>query len=122
MNKAAELIAIMFLGRELAHREHLKVSGPGSYAQHVALNEFYEGIVDLADKFAETHQGKYGIIEDIPLAENEFTGNCVEVLEAQVNWIDENRDDICDYRPLQNIVDEICGFYWAKLYKLKNLA
>lgn len=122
MNKAAEMIAIMFLGRELAHREHLKVSGPGSLAKHEALNEFYDGIVDLADKFAETYQGKYGIIEDIPLAENEFEGGCVEVLEAQVNWIDENRDDICDYRPLQNIIDEISGFYWAKLYKLKNLA
>lgn len=122
MNKAADLIAIMFLARELAHREHLKVSGPGSYAQHIALNEFYEGIVDLADTFAETYQGKYGIIEDIPLAENEFAGSCIEVLEAQVNWIDENRDKICDYRPLQNIIDEICGFYWAKLYKLKNLA
>ena len=122
MNKAADLIAIMFLARELAHREHLKVSGPGSLAKHEAFNEFYDGIVELADKFAETYQGKYGIIEDIPLAENEFSGGCVEVLEAQVNWIDENRDSICDYRPLQNIIDEICGFYWAKLYKLKNLA
>lgn len=122
MTNAADLIAIMFLARELAHREHLKVSGPGSLAKHLALNEFYEGIVDLADKFAETYQGKYGIIEDIPLAENEFKGDILEVLEAQVNWIDEKRDEICDYRPLQNIIDEICGFYWAKLYKLKNLA
>lgn len=121
MNKAAELIAIMFLGRELTHREHLKVTGPGSLAKHKALNEFYEGIVDLADKFAETWQGKYGIIEDIPLLENEFAGNINEVLRQQVEWIDANRDEVTDYRPLQNIIDEICGFYLEKLYLLDNL-
>ena len=121
MNKAAELIAIMFLGRELTHREHLKVTGQGSLAKHKALNEFYEGIVDLADKFAETWQGKYGIIEDIPLLENEFAGNINEVLRQQVEWIDANRDEVTDYRPLQNIIDEICGFYLEKLYLLDNL-
>ena len=121
MNKAAELIAIMFLGRELTHREHLKVTGPGSFAKHKALNEFYDGIVDLADKFAETWQGKYGIIEDIPLLENEFAGNINEVLRQQVEWIDANRDEVTDYRPLQNIIDEICGFYLEKLYLLDNL-
>ena len=121
MNKAAELIAIMFLGRELAHREHFKVTGPGSFAKHKALGEFYEGIIDLADKFAETWQGKYGIIDDIPLAENEFSGNINEVLRQQVEWIDANRDDVTDYRPLQNIIDEVCGFYYEKLYLLDNL-
>lgn len=121
MNKAAEMIAIMFLGRELAHREHLKVTGPGSYAKHKALNEFYEGIVDLADKFAETYQGKNGIIDDIPLLENEFTGDINQVLRQQVEWIDANRDEVTDYRPLQNIIDEICGFYLEKLYLLDQL-
>lgn len=121
MNKAAELIAIMFLGRDLAHREHLKVTGPGSLAKHKALGEFYEGIVDLADKFAETYQGKYGIIDDIPLLENEFAGNVNEVLRQQAEWIDTCRDEVTDYRPLQNIIDEVCGFYYAKLYLLDNL-
>jgi len=121
MNKAAELIAIMFLGRDLAHREHLKVKGPGSFAKHKALGEFYEGIVDRADKFAETWQGKYGIIDDIPLLENEFSGNINEVLRQQVEWIDDNRDEVTEYRPLQNIIDEICGFYLEKLYLLDNL-
>lgn len=121
MTKAGELIAIMFLGRELAHREHLKVRGQGSYAKHKALNEFYEGIVDLADKFAETYQGKNGIIDDIPLLENEFTGNITEVLRQQVEWIDANRDAVTDYKPLQNIIDEICCFYYEKLYLLENL-
>lgn len=121
MNKAAELIAILFLARELTHREHLKVKGPGSYAKHKALNEFYDGVVEQADRFAECYQGKYGIIEDIPLIENEFTGNINEVLRQQVEWIDENRDEVTDYRPFQNLIDEICCFYHEKLYLLDNL-
>lgn len=121
MTKAADLIAILFLARELTHREHLKVQGKGSYAKHVALNEFYEGVVDFADKFAEVYQGKFGIIKDIPLAENEFAGDIIEVLRSQVEWIDRVRDEITDYRPLQNIIDEICGFYYSKLYKLEHL-
>lgn len=120
-NYAAELIAIMFLGRELAHREHLKVTGIGSFAKHKALNEFYDGIVDLADKFAEVYQGKNGIIQDIPLLENEFEGNINAVLRQQLEWIDKNRDKVTDYRPLQNIIDEVCSFYLEKLYLLDNL-
>jgi Family of unknown function (DUF5856) len=121
MTKAADMIAILFLGRELAHREHLKVTGPGSFAKHKALNEFYLGIIDLADKFAEAYQGKNGIIDDIPLAENEFPGNINEVLRKQVEWIEANRDKVTDCRPLQNIIDEICSFYFEKLYLLDNL-
>lgn len=39
------------------HRLHLKVTGPGSYAQHMALNELYEALPDLVDTVAEGWQG-----------------------------------------------------------------
>ena len=65
-NTAANLIALLFLARDLTHRAHLKTN---SYAQHVALNEFYDAIVGFADTFAETYQGMKGIIANIPLAD-----------------------------------------------------
>ena len=49
-----ELIAILFLAREIAHREHLKTR---SFAAHMALNEFYNDIVERADAIAESYQG-----------------------------------------------------------------
>jgi len=119
--KAAELVAMLFLGRDMAHAEHLRVSGRGSFAKHKALGEFYDGVLGLADTFAETYQGKYQVLLDIPLLENEFTGGINEVLRSQVDWIDANRDEVCDYRPLQNVIDEICAFYHQKLYLLDNL-
>ena len=49
----------LFLARDVTHSAHLNTR---SYAKHVALNEFYDGIIDLADKFAEAYQGRHGLI------------------------------------------------------------
>ncbi len=56
----AKFISTLFHSREQAHILHLQTD---SYAQHKALNKYYESIVDLADKYVETYQGKYGIVK-----------------------------------------------------------
>ena len=61
-----ELIATLFLSREFAHRRHLLVTGPGSFAAHTALGSFYDDIIDNADAIAEAYQGKYGLMDEIP--------------------------------------------------------
>lgn len=118
-----QFIALLFLARDLTHREHLRVSGPGSYARHVALGEFYPAIVDLADKLAEAYQGRHGIINDMPLLENEYGDDVVVALERQLQWLETNRDKAVGKgdSALQNIVDEVVSQYLSTLYKLKNL-
>lgn len=32
-----------------------------SYSEHIALNEFYDGLPDMIDGIVESYQGKYGI-------------------------------------------------------------
>lgn len=117
-----DLIALLFLSRDVAHREHLRVTGPGSYAAHTALGGFYESIVDLADSLAETYQGRNGIIEDIPYLDTE-KGEAISVLEQHLKWIEDNRFEVVpkEDMPLQNIIDEIVAQYLSTLYKLKNL-
>jgi hypothetical protein len=112
---------MLFLARDVAHSTHLNTR---SYAKHVALNEFYDGIIDLADKFAEAYQGKYGLIGPISLMSAKKTGNIVEFLEDQVEDLMEMRYKVVDKEctPLQNIIDEILGLYYSTLYKLKFLA
>ena len=44
------------------HFLHLSVTGPGSYAQHIALNELYDALPDLVDTIAESWQGVTGEI------------------------------------------------------------
>jgi len=57
-NKMEELASILMHSRTQAHIFHLGVSGPGAYAAHKALQDYYEGIVDLIDGLVESYQGK----------------------------------------------------------------
>ena len=59
------LIAHLFLARELAHRAHLKATGPGSDAAHRALRDFYDEIVEKADAIAEAYGKTKGILSYI---------------------------------------------------------
>jgi DNA-binding ferritin-like protein len=122
--KAAEFVGTLFLARDVAHSVHLNVKGIGSYAKHVALNEFYDNIVELADKFAEAYQGRHGLIGPVTLMSAKKTGNIVEFLEDSLADIEKMRYDVCkkDDTPLQNIIDEIVGLYLSALYKLKFLS
>lgn len=121
MSGVADFVGMMFLARDVAHSAHLNTR---SYAKHVALNTFYDGIIELADKFAEAYQGKYGLIGPISLMSAKKTNNIVEFLEGQVDDLDEMRYKVVDKEctPLQNIIDEIFGLYYSTLYKLKFLA
>lgn len=121
MSKCNDFVGMLFLARDVTHSAHLNTR---SYAKHVALNEFYDGIIDLADKFAEAYQGKYGLIGPISLMSAKKTNNVVEFLEGQVEDLEEMRYKVVekDCTPLQNIIDEIFGLYYATLYKLKFLA
>lgn len=119
----AQYIAALFLARDIAHREHLRVTGKGSFAKHQALGSFYESVIELADSLAEAYQGRHGIIKDIPLLENEFQGDIVTSIKNQLKWLESNRYKAVtkDDTPLQNIIDEIVSLYLSTLYKLQNL-
>ena len=119
--KCAEFVGMMFLGRDVAHSVHLNTR---SLSKHMALGTFYDGIIDLADKFAEAYQGKHGLIGPISLMNARKTSNIVEFLQDQVDEIEKARYELCDKSEtaLQNIIDEIVGLYLSTLYKLKFLA
>ena len=119
--KPAEFVGMLFLARDVAHSTHLNTR---SYAKHVALQGFYEGVIDLADKFAEAYQGCYGLVGPIVVPAAKKTSNIVEFLQAQCREIEECRYKVCDRdnTPIQNIIDEIVGHYYASLYKLRFLA
>lgn len=121
MSNCNEFIGMMFLARDVTHSAHLNTR---SYAKHVALNEFYDGIIDLADKFAEAYQGKYGLIGPISLMSAKKTNNVIDFLEGQLEDLMEMRYKVVEKEctPLQNIIDEIFGLYYTTLYKLKFLA
>jgi hypothetical protein len=119
--KAADFVGLLFLGRDVAHSVHLNTR---SFAKHMALQGFYEEIVGLADSFAETYQGKYGLIGGINLQSAKKTANIVEFLQEQLDEIEANRYKVVDKdcTALHNIIDEIISLYLSTLYKLRFLA
>lgn len=114
------LIALLFLAREIAHREHLRTK---SYAQHMALNAFYDGIVDIADSIAEAYQGRHGIIDKIPYLTDDSTGDIAAVLEKQLAALEKIRYSAVsrDETAIQNLIDGAVELYLSTIYKLRNL-
>lgn len=116
-----KLIGTLFLSREVSHREHLKTS---SYAHHIALNEFYDNILDVIDTLVENYQGRHGIIEDIPILTNErSSSNIAKLLEYHMNMVCKMRYTAIDKddAALQSIMDEVERVYLRTIYKLKQL-
>ena len=115
------LIALLFLGREIAHREHLRTK---SYAQHVALNTFYDEIIGIADSIAEAFQGRHGIIANIPMLTNDTQGAIDVVLEKQLAAIEKLRYTAVpkEETAIQNLIDGAVELYLSTLYKLRNLS
>jgi DNA-binding ferritin-like protein len=123
---AEKLLAVMFLSREVAHRVHWSTKGPGSFSQHMALGDFYDGIVDHADKIAEAYMGRYGSLDTIPFMDPSKAptkDNIDDLLEDHMDMIEEGRYEACekDDTPLQNLIDSAIELYLSTLYKLRNL-
>lgn len=115
-----ELISLLFLARDIAHREHLLTD---SFSRHMALGEFYDAIVDHADSIAEAYMGSYGVLKPFKINSADTKIDIIKELENQVTWIDEHRYKICEKAdtPIQNLIDGAVETYLSTLYKLKRL-
>ena len=116
---AAEFVGLLFLSRDFAHSAHLNTD---SYSEHMALNAFYDSIVDLADKFAEAWMGREGKkVGDIPMLQSP-KGQPLAVLKRHLEIIEETRDFVPKSdSALNNIIDEIVETYLSAIYKLTFL-
>ena len=113
-----QFIGLLFASRDYAHKMHLATD---SYAQHMALGDFYDGIVDLADGLAEAWMGRnLQKIGEIPTI-NPPKGEPLNVFKRLLEVVQDTRDFVSDDTVLSNIVDEIEQLYSNTLYKLKFL-
>jgi hypothetical protein len=123
MQMIGQLVATMFLSREMAHRAHLAATGVGSFSKHMALGEFYPAIIEIADSITEAYQGRHSLIEIPYLEAPEDYNKIIEILEKHLEDIEGLRYAAVDKKdtPIQNLIDEAVGIYLSALYKLKNL-
>ena len=122
MEMIGRLVATLFLSREVAHRAHLATTGPGSFAKHSALGEFYPAVGDHGDTITEAYQGRNGIIE-IPYLKYEDEGDIIKCLEKHMDDIEKLRYDAVDKKDtaIQNLIDTAVETFLSTLYKLRHL-
>lgn len=113
----------LFESREMAHIYHLTVKGEmGSHAAHLALGEYYEGILEFVDEMIEVYQGQYGIIEGYDVIDTSDTKSKdkIEYFEELVSQVREDRKCIkSEDTHIHNIIDEAIALMFKTLYKLK---
>lgn len=115
--KVSEFIGMLFEIEATAHIAHLQTT---SYAQHVALNSLYTDIVDLRDRFAESYQGKYGIITDIQFKKTSESIDMVAYLKVKARDIETFKSTIKEGY-LNQIIDDVHELLYSTIYKLKFL-
>ena len=91
-----------------------------SYAKHIALGEYYDGIVELTDSFAEAYMGKYGKFTTFPSVYHQ-PKDPLKYLESLQNFVSDARQDLPQDSELQNLIDEIADLINTTTYKLKFL-
>jgi len=101
--------------REQAHAFHLTTN---SYAQHKALQAYYEGIVPLLDSWAEAYMGKYGRLKRVTLNKRYMTDPkkaraYFKSLIARIRLVKLPKDSY-----LKNIQDEIIALIRSTMYML----
>jgi len=113
---ANRYVGILMNSRTQAHAFHLTT---GSFAEHKALQAYYEGIIPLLDSWAEAYMGKYGRLRRVSLNKR-FMKDPTKAkayfksLLTRVRAISLPRGDTY----LKNIQDEIIALIRSTLYML----
>ena len=118
-----EYVGTLMQSRNQAHIFHLQTS---SYSQHIPLQEYYEGIVDLIDSLVEAYQGKYEILTDYKmigvLADIEEEDNVLTYIEKIARYCELKREKLPQDGFLNNIYDDIDTLLRTTQYKISRLS
>ncbi len=115
-----EMVSKLLHSRTQSHVFHLQTK---SYAEHKALQDYYEDVVDLIDEITESYQGKHGIIEGyksydiVNYQNNSQVVKYFQDLEKEVQKLREFFKE--SY--LQNEIDNVEKLINSTIYKLKYL-
>jgi DNA-binding ferritin-like protein len=116
----SEMISHLLHSQTQVHVFHL---GTKSYAEHKALQGYYEGIDELTDGLVESYQGKNGLMSNYKTFKMSSYKNKKQVMSyftQLLNIIEEKRDSVEDSY-IQNQIDTVQELIYSTMYKLKFL-
>ena len=112
-----DFIAQSFAVRTAAHMLHLRSN---SYAQHMALGDFYDTLTGLADKYAEVYMGLEGQIKSFPTVTPPRT-EPLDLLEDYLELVQAEQKEDADSQALLNILAELEELTAQTIYKVRFL-
>ena len=118
----------IFESREMAHMFHLKTQGDGSFAQHLALQDYYEGdnsILGLIDDLVEVYQAQYNLVEgwDNIDKQSKISEEPLQYFIEVAEFVKRTRYSAISKEDahIQAIIDEILNIIYKLIYKLRFL-
>jgi DNA-binding ferritin-like protein len=117
----AKMASMLLSSQTQTHIFHLQTE---SYAEHKALQKYYEGIDPLLDALVEDYQGEHGIVKgytSYKMVEYSASDAVIKYFDELKNAVTKMRTSVGDYSNLQNQIDNIITLINSTVYKLKNL-
>ena len=115
-----DMVSILLHSQTQVHIFHLQTK---SYAEHKALQGYYEGIDALVDGLIESYQGKYDVITQYNSIKNEdYKSNeqIIQYFKALDTMIEKNRKGVKESF-IQNQIDTVQELINSTIYKLRFL-
>ena len=104
-----------FQSRDIIHLAHLQTT---SYAEHKALNGYYDGLLDLLDGMIEAYFGCIGKRVNIKIPASDYI-NAETHLKQFKDYVKKHRNVLgMERTDVQNILDEIIALINKTLYLL----
>ena len=116
-----EMICHLLHSQTQVHIFHL---GTKSYAEHKALQKYYEGIDGLTDGLVESYQGKYGLMSNYKtykMSSYKSKKQVMSYFTHVLDVIEKNRDSV-EGSYIQNQIDTVQELIYSTMYKLKFLS
>lgn len=114
------LVSRLLDSQRQIHIFHLQTK---SFAEHKALQDYYDEIGDLVDAIVESAQGIFGILtgwKSFPTQEYQSTEQVITYLKSLSEDINKIYPNI-KYTFIQNQLDEVTALINSTLYKLRFL-
>jgi hypothetical protein len=118
----SKFISKLLESREMAQVYHWTVKGDmGSHAAHLALESYYNGVIEFIDDIIEIYQGQYGLIEgyDVIDTGDSKSKDRLDYFKETVEFVKTNRNCIkSEDTHIHNIIDELIALQYKTIYKL----
>jgi len=113
--KPEVVIGQLFQSRDMMHIAHLQTT---SYAEHKALNSYYDGLLDLVDGLVESYFGCIGKRLSIKIPASDYVNPGVHLKQLKEYMIRHRNAFGMDRTHIQNIIDEIIALITQTEYLL----